>query len=700
MTFSLSRMLGNIRLTTTIAVMVVVSIALAIGAVLATLAVLLNDNARQTAADDLSTSVRIAAAILEVNLPSTDVYWTADGQVERIETKAMPRFRNHDLIDMIGRVTGGTATLYVRDEETGEFVRKTTTLLLADGERAVDMVLPGGTAAAAAIAAGLAYSGQATQLGVDYYTVYHPIVNLAGEGIGILQVGMPQARVDGVVTQSLMALAAIGLVALLVAGTIAVLVSRLITRPIPRLSEAMGAIAGGALQTEVPFTGFKNEVGAMARNVEVLRQNSARVVEMTDAEVAAEAQRMRERASMMQSLEQAFGEVVAAAGNGDFSRRVDANFADAELNSIAASINSLVQTVDTGLAETTRVLGALANTDLTLRVEGAYQGAFAQLRDDTNAVADRLGEVVVQLQETSRSLKMATGEILSGANDLSERTTKQAATIEETSAAMEQLAATVLQNAEQAREASTAARTVSRTAEESGAVMGQATEAMERITASSSKISSIIGVIDDIAFQTNLLALNASVEAARAGEAGKGFAVVAVEVRRLAQSAAQASSEVKGLIERSAGEVKSGSRLVADAAQRLTTMLTAARASNALMDSIARESREQASSIEEVNAAMRALDEMTQHNAALVEETNAAFPAWLAAFKTEAQARELEGVVEIFTLAAPEAEAAPAVPPVPVRPQGVRGLQDKVRVAAKTYLSRGSVALDRDWSEF
>jgi len=694
MTFSLSRMLGNIRLTTTIAVMVVVSIALAIGAVLATLAVLLNDNARQTAADDLSTSVRIAAAILEVNLPSTDVYWTADGQVERIETKAMPRFRNHDLIDMIGRVTGGTATLYVRDEETGEFVRKTTTLLLADGERAVDMVLPGGTAAAAAIAAGLAYSGQATQLGVDYYTVYHPIVNLAGEGIGILQVGMPQARVDGVVTQSLMALAAIGLVALLVAGTIAVLVSRLITRPIPRLSEAMGAIAGGALQTEVPFTGFKNEVGAMARNVEVLRQNSARVVEMTDAEVAAEAQRMRERASMMQSLEQAFGEVVAAAGNGDFSRRVDANFADAELNSIAASINSLVQTVDTGLAETTRVLGALANTDLTLRVEGAYQGAFAQLRDDTNAVADRLGEVVVQLQETSRSLKMATGEILSGANDLSERTTKQAATIEETSAAMEQLAATVLQNAEQAREASTAARTVSRTAEESGAVMGQATEAMERITASSSKISSIIGVIDDIAFQTNLLALNASVEAARAGEAGKGFAVVAVEVRRLAQSAAQASSEVKGLIERSAGEVKSGSRLVADAAQRLTTMLTAARASNALMDSIARESREQASSIEEVNAAMRALDEMTQHNAALVEQTNAAIE------QTGAQARELEGVVEIFPLAAPEAEAAPAVPPVPVRPQGVRGLQDKVRVAAKTYLSRGSVALDRDWSEF
>ena len=121
---------------------------------------------------------------------------------------------------------------------------------------------------------------------------------------------------------------------------------------------------------------------------------------------------------------------------------------------------------------------------------------------------------------------------------------------------------------------------------------------MERITASSGKISNIIGLIDDIAFQTNLLALNASVEAARAGEAGKGFAVVAVEVRRLAQSAAQASSEVKGLIEQSGAEVNTGSKLVAEAAQKLEAMLTAARSSNELMDAIARQSQDQASSIE------------------------------------------------------------------------------------------------------
>ena len=175
--------------------------------------------------------------------------------------------------------------------------------------------------------------------------------------------------------------------------------------------------------------------------------------------------------------------------------------------------------------------------------------------------------------------------------------------------------------------------------------MRLANDAMERITTSSAKISNIIGLIDDIAFQTNLLALNASVEAARAGEAGKGFAVVAVEVRRLAQSAAQASAEIKGLIEQSGTEVRGGSKLVAEAAGKLLVMLTAAKESSALIEAIARASREQASGIEEVSAAVRKLDAITQHNAALVEETNAALE------KTEAQASELDRIVDGFTLA-------------------------------------------------
>ncbi|UJW84874.1 methyl-accepting chemotaxis protein [Devosia sp. SL43] len=365
---------------------------------------------------------------------------------------------------------------------------------------------------------------------------------------------------------------------------------------------------------------------------------------MSEAEADRILAHEQERQQMMSELRSAFGDVVDAAVAGDFTRQVAVEFPDPELNALAGSVNNLVSTFNRGVIEIGDVLGAMAHTDLTHRMEGDYEGAFATLKDDVNAVADKLTEVVGQLRRTSGSLKTATGEILSGANDLSERTTRQAATIEETSAAMEQLAATVVKNAERAKDASASATLVTRAAEEGGQVMDAATSAMGRITQSSAKISSIIGMIDDIAFQTNLLALNASVEAARAGDAGKGFAVVAVEVRRLAQSAAQASSEVKVLIEQSADEVKSGSKLVGEAAGKLKTMLDAARGNNGLLESIANDSREQASAIEEVTTAVRTMDEMTQHNAALVEQTNAAIE------QTEAQASELDRIVEIFVL--------------------------------------------------
>ncbi len=337
-------------------------------------------------------------------------------------------------------------------------------------------------------------------------------------------------------------------------------------------------------------------------------------------------------------------------------------------------------------------LQKLADNELDAEIEQPFIDEFEEVRGAFNKTVVQLRDIVGRLRSTSRALKTATSEILSGANDLSERTTKQAATIEETSAAMEELAATVVQNAKRAEEASDKSRAMSQTAEQGGQVMQQANGAMERITSSSAKISNIIGMIDDIAFQTNLLALNASVEAARAGEAGKGFAVVAVEVRRLAQSAAEASSEVKALIEQSATEVDGGSKLVAEAAQKLQGMLEAVKENGILMEGISRDSREQASAIEEVNTAVRQMDEMTQHNAALVEETNAAIE------QTESQASELDRIVDVFKLDGAEAVARPRR----MEQSSARAQQPKVAKAAKAYLSHGNAAVDSEaeWSEF
>ncbi|ODT82344.1 MAG: hypothetical protein ABS76_08520 [Pelagibacterium sp. SCN 64-44] len=484
----------------------------------------------------------------------------------------------------------------------------------------------------------------------------------------------------------LMLLGAVGGGVLLVLGVAGLLISRALMAPIPKLAKVMKVIADGDFAAEVPYVARRNEMGEMARAVEVFRDNGLKVSQMSEEERAASQRRRIERTDMMVALQAAFGEVVDAAIAGDFSKRVHAQFPDPELNSLAGSVNALVETVDRGIAETGEVLAAMAGADLTRRMRGDYQGAFAKLKADTNAVAEKLSAVIGRLRRTSRTLKTATGEILSGANDLSERTTKQAATIEQTSAAMEQLANTVAENARMADDANASANAVSADAVRNGEVMDKANAAMERITQSSSKISNIIGMIDDIAFQTNLLALNASVEAARAGEAGKGFAVVAVEVRRLAQSAAEASSEVKTLIEASASEVKTGSDLVSSAARQLRDMLGAVTDNAGLMQAIAKASKSQANAIEEVSVAVRTLDEMTQHNAALVEETNAAIE------QTEAQASELDQVVEVFTIEPGSAAnaTAPAAPAI----RGAAG------IAARSYLSQGNAALAADWSEF
>ncbi|KKB78416.1 chemotaxis protein [Devosia soli] len=294
------------------------------------------------------------------------------------------------------------------------------------------------------------------------------------------------------------------------------------------------------------------------------------------------------------------------------------------------------------IALLTESLARMANGDLGGRIDSIFTGQYEDLRKAFNRSLTQLEEIVSGLNSASQSLRTATSEILAGANDLSQRTTRQAATIEETSAAVEQLASTVAENAKRAATASETARNLAQDATRGGAVMHDATNAMAAIEASSAKISNIIGLIDDIAFQTNLLALNASVEAARAGDAGKGFAVVAVEVRRLAQSAAQASADVKALIETSAGEVRTGAQFVDQAARKLEDILKGAEDSFGLIDAMARASREQSGALDEVADAVRVMDEMTQHNAALVEQTNAAIE------QTEAQAVKLDTIVDIF----------------------------------------------------
>ena len=438
-------------------------------------------------------------------------------------------------------------------------------------------------------------------------------------------------------------LAAVGAVAVLLGITLAVLLGRWLSGTIRRMAQDMQRIAEGDLDTDVASAGQAHELGKMAEALAVFRTNGL-AIRSIDEQKQQKALREEEQRVRTMALQAEVERVVRAATAGDFSERVSENARRSDQTGIARSLNQVMAAVERGVEETATMLDAFAHADLSHRMEGDFSGAFGRLKDSANVAAETFSEVVHKLQGASRNLRSATGEILAGANDLAERTSKQASTIQETSAAIDQLQGTVAENAKKADQVASQTQTASRIADEGGQVMAQATEAMARITESSAKISNIIGLIDDIAFQTNLLALNASVEAARAGEAGKGFAVVAVEVRRLAQSAAQASADVKQLVENSAQQVRGGTQLVEQASAKLSAVLAAVRENSQLVTSISAATREQAGAITEVNKAIRQMDEMTQHNAALVEETNASIE------HTEAQAVELDDIADGFTL--------------------------------------------------
>ncbi|MCC4588285.1 methyl-accepting chemotaxis protein [Xanthomonas sp. NCPPB 1067] len=344
------------------------------------------------------------------------------------------------------------------------------------------------------------------------------------------------------------------------------------------------------------------------------------------------------------NAEQALIQIIDAASAGDFSRRMQVDGMDGVLLSLAQGINRIYDSVETHLAALARVIGALAEGDLTQRVDGDAHGIFARLRDDTNQTVARLTEIIGGIQTASDTIRQAAVEIAAGNTDLSERTEQQAANLEETASSMEELTSTVKQNADSALQANRLVVGTGEVAQSGGQVMDDVVATMSQISTASRKIGEIIGVIDGIAFQTNILALNAAVEAARAGEQGRGFAVVASEVRALARRSADAAKEIKTLIADSTDKVELGSGLVHRAGATMREIVGSVKHVTDIMGEITAASAEQSSGIEQVNRTVAQLDEVTQRNAALVEEATAA------ARSLEEQAVELADAVAIFRL--------------------------------------------------
>ncbi|MCM2455878.1 HAMP domain-containing protein [Rhizobium sp. CG4] len=391
--------------------------------------------------------------------------------------------------------------------------------------------------------------------------------------------------------------------------------SKQLSGPILKVSGVMNAVAEGDLEADVPYLDRKDEIGEMAAAVEVFKRNGLQVRQMNAQEAA-----MRAKSDDLQA---GMAEVVGAAAEGDFSRRINKDYGDDNLNRFAQNINTLLVSVDNGVSETGRVIASLADGDLTQSMRGEFHGVFGELQGNVNNTLAKLRVTMSDVRLGTHSINDSGLELRSAADDLSKRTEQQAAALEETSAALDEITAVVRNSTSRAQEASTMVSEAKETTEKSGKVVREAVSAMGRIEQASREISQIINVIDEIAFQTNLLALNAGVEAARAGEAGKGFAVVAQEVRELAQRSANAAKDIKALITKSGSEVSQGVTLVQKTGEALDEIESRVLSINEHIHSIATAAKEQSTGLQEVNTAINQMDQVTQRNAAMVEETSA-----------------------------------------------------------------------------
>jgi methyl-accepting chemotaxis protein len=306
---------------------------------------------------------------------------------------------------------------------------------------------------------------------------------------------------------------------------------------------------------------------------------------------------------------------------------------------LAAAIS---RSIVSPLSHAVDITKTVASGDLTQPISEGGSNEAGVLLNALRDMQNQLVAVVSNVRNGADGVAAASAEIEHSDHDLSSRTESQAASIEQTTAAVTDLSSKIRQNANNAQKANQLAMSASAVAAKGGEVVAQVVDTMKDINESSRRIADIIQVIDGIAFQTNILALNAAVEAARAGEQGRGFAVVASEVRSLAGRSAEAASEIKKLINASVERVERGTVLVDHAGTTMTEVVGSIRQVTELMGEISTDSNEQSEGVSQLGEAVTLMDRMTQQNAQLVEEMATA------AGSLKAQAESLVQTVAVF----------------------------------------------------
>ena len=308
--------------------------------------------------------------------------------------------------------------------------------------------------------------------------------------------------------------------------------------------------------------------------------------------------------------------------DGNLSVSVNGNY-QGEFGVLSGAVNRTARDLNLVVSEISGVIGQISEGNLTTSQIREYKGDFVNISNSLNAILESLNSILGEINMASEQVSIGSKQVSDGSQALSQGATEQASSVEQLTSSVTEVAAKTKENAGSANKANELTLAVKDHAEKGNRHMSEMLQAMEEINESSSNISRIIKVIDDIAFQTNILALNAAVEAARAGQHGKGFAVVAEEVRTLAARSADAAKETTDLIQGSINKSSRGTEIANNTAGALNEIVDGISKTAEIIAEIAQSSNEQAMGISQINTGLNQVSQVVQNNAATAEESAA-----------------------------------------------------------------------------
>ena len=534
------------------------------------------------------------------------------------------------------------------------------------GEVLASFELPGTDTAAIDAAVGQLVEGKPdAEVGLKldgHYLVVSPTKDIYfGKQIGYLALAWRTDALDAAVGSVRTQLLLIQVAATLaIAAIIFLAMRRWMTKPLGAITRRIDALVAGDLQSPIDHQNRRDEMGVIARALETFRHTSIAKLQSD--------QQARQQQQLIDDERQ----------TGERNR-----------DSAARRQAVVVDQLGIGLAE-------IAKGNFLHELDGAFPEEYRKLARDYGEAVARLRETMGSIKQGSEGIRWNSEEIRQAASELSRRTEQQAANLEETVAALDEITAAVTHTAQSTSVARTVVSAAKNDAEMSGEVVHRTIGAMGQIEKSSTQISQIISVIDEIAFQTNLLALNAGVEAARAGDAGRGFAVVAMEVRTLAQRSAEAAKEIKELISASTIHVEQGVSMVDQTGKVLERIVAHVAEINKVVLDIASSTDEQAAGLQSINTSMNVMDQVTQQNATMAEEVTASSASLVKETDSLVDLIKHFQVGETATAARRPQNKVVASPP----PRQRAAAAPRTATVGALALSPKATAVADDWEEF